>query len=121
VISFIRLSQLSLERGVYVSGPFTIEKMKRVLYTLKRRIGTYSKVMFLVSGILRRVVKTHIFLVEVDQKYTEETYNHIFERLILIDPEKTTFQSDEYVTETGYVLYAAIDNLHLKTGLEGSS
>jgi hypothetical protein len=55
----------------------------------------------------------------VDSKYTEETYDNIFERRILIDPVTITFLSEEYVSETGYALYAPIDWLHLLTGLEG--
>ena len=59
------------------------------------------------------------FVLEVDDsKYTKEEYDHIFERLILIEPVKNTFQSEEYVSETGYALYAPIQWLQLLTGLE---
>jgi hypothetical protein len=58
---FTRLSWLFLEIGVSVSGPVTIEEMKRVLYPLKMRAGTYSKVVFLVLGILRKVAETRQF------------------------------------------------------------
>jgi hypothetical protein len=99
VTSFTRLTRLFFERGVSVSVTVTIEEMKRVLYPLKRHVGTYSKALFFVSGILGRVAENHHFLVEVDSKNTEETYDHIFEWLILIDPETKTFQSEEYVIE----------------------
>jgi hypothetical protein len=38
--SFSRPSRLSLERGVYVSGPATIEEIKRDLYFLSYRVKT---------------------------------------------------------------------------------
>jgi hypothetical protein len=53
--SFSRLSQLFLERGVSVSvvGTVTIEDVKSVIFPLKRE--RYSNIMFLVSGVLKRV------------------------------------------------------------------
>jgi hypothetical protein len=52
LISFSRLSWLVLEIGVYVSGPVTIEEMKMVMFP--PNVYIYSKVIFLVSVILRR-------------------------------------------------------------------
>jgi hypothetical protein len=48
-----------------------------------------------------------------------ETYDNICERLILIEPLTRTFQSEEYVSENCYALYAPIYWLCLLTGLEG--
>jgi hypothetical protein len=112
--SFTRLYGLFLERGVSVSGPVNIEEMKRVVFPLKRYPGIYPKAYFLVSGILRRVTETaegeeadpDQCLLDVQSKYTEETYDDIFERLILIDPVTRTFQSEEYVLENDYALYS---------------
>jgi hypothetical protein len=123
--SFTRLSRFILERGVSVYGPATIEATKRVVFPLK--IYIYSKVYFLVSGILRRVTETpegeeadpDQFLFKVDSKFTKETYGNIFERLILVDPLMRTFQSEEYVSENGYALYAPLEWWYLLTGLEG--
>jgi hypothetical protein len=39
------------------------------------------------------------FLLEVDSKYTEETYDKIFEQLILIEPVMRTFLSEEYISD----------------------